>query len=69
MDGLMSDSGEYLHSIQPKQAGSLSNKSDGDSTGKDKAMPTIAVLLELVLLPPLQKVMLPLWRVQGRHLF
>ena len=31
MDGLKNDGGEYRQSIQPKQAGSLSNKSDGDS--------------------------------------
>jgi hypothetical protein len=31
MDGPMNDGGEYRQVIQPKQAGSLSNKPDGDN--------------------------------------
>jgi hypothetical protein len=33
MDGLMNDDGKYRQAIQPRQAGSLSNKPDGDSVG------------------------------------
>jgi hypothetical protein len=36
MDGLMNDGSEYRQAIQPKQAGSLSNKLDGDSSGQRK---------------------------------
>jgi hypothetical protein len=31
MDDLMIEGGHYRHAIQPKQAGSPSNRSDGDS--------------------------------------
>jgi hypothetical protein len=32
-DGLKTDGGEYHQATQPKQAGSLSNKLDQDTTG------------------------------------
>jgi hypothetical protein len=36
MDGLMNDDGKYRQAIQPRQAGSLSNKPDGDKMREHK---------------------------------